>query len=164
MIPALIGLRAVIDQAIGVLGPLEPVVRAWEAAQEPAPAPEQDGPDALYEPPRPTIGLFDPLPDRAPAGARPTNGAASTRTNCERCGAAVEQPPRGARRRYCSDPCRASAKAERAARREAPPGPEPLPDRVERPFRTIIAADDARSDPAALAGPRLPWEIEPGAS
>jgi hypothetical protein len=39
MIPALIGLRAAIDQAIEVLGPLEPAVRAWEAAQEAATAP-----------------------------------------------------------------------------------------------------------------------------
>jgi hypothetical protein len=42
MIPALVGLRAAIDQAIEILGPLEGVIRAWEAssqgAQESTPA------------------------------------------------------------------------------------------------------------------------------
>jgi hypothetical protein len=136
MIPALIGLRAAIDQAIEVLGPLEPVIAAWEAAQEAVPAPSRpllsllspsrtagarSAPDG---PPGPTAGLFDPLPVPAPAKRRPTNGASSTPTGCERCGAPVEHPRRGARRRYCGPACRVKAKAARLARREADPGLE----------------------------------------
>jgi hypothetical protein len=34
MIPALIGLRAALDRAIEVVGPLEGVLAAWEAARE----------------------------------------------------------------------------------------------------------------------------------
>jgi hypothetical protein len=37
MIPALIGLRAAIDQAITVLGPLEPVPEAWQAPRRAPP-------------------------------------------------------------------------------------------------------------------------------
>jgi hypothetical protein len=40
MIPALVSLRHAIDRAITTLGPLEPVLAAWQAAQGSAPAPE----------------------------------------------------------------------------------------------------------------------------
>jgi hypothetical protein len=44
MIPALVGLRAAIDRALEVIGPLEGVIRAWEAAQEAAMVPVRAAP------------------------------------------------------------------------------------------------------------------------
>jgi hypothetical protein len=52
------------------------------------------------------------------------------------------------------------AKAERVARREADPGLELPPDRVERPFTVFEHPDDFRSDAELLRPPRLSWELE----
>jgi hypothetical protein len=160
MVPALIGLRAAIDRAIEVVGPLAGVLAAWEAAQEGPTAPEgtprpPGEPASPGEASRPSespsrpVGLFDELPAR-----RPTNGSISAKTSCcERCGSAVEQQPRGARRRYCGAACRKAAKAERMAPVN---GHGLLPDAIERPFAAIGAPDDPRSDPRLLRPPPIP--------
>jgi hypothetical protein len=169
MIPALVSLVALrdrLDLAIVALEPLLPVLDLWtssqeSAAQEPAQDREctriaPDDPDPSYGAPRPIagaskrpLGLFDPLP---PA-RRATNGASSPTAGCEVCGAAVKQAPRGARRRYCSDGCRAEAKAKRTAARSSGNGLAPLPDTPERPFTALAMPDDARSDPDLLRPP-----------
>jgi hypothetical protein len=122
-------------------------------------SPVPEVPAASGEAPAPTVGLFDPLP--APARRLAKNG--STTTSCERCGNPVQQQPRGARRKFCSDDCRLRTKTERTARREADPGLELLPDRVERPFSAFAHPDDDRSDPALLRPPPMSWEREGGA-
>jgi hypothetical protein len=170
---ALQQLRAALDQAIEHLEPLVPVLEIWtasRAAQEPQEhSPEPAGPpvpavvpssDSAPEPLVP--GLFDPLPRPEPR-RRPGNGQtwnSAQTTNCHRCGAPVEQQTRGARRKFCGTTCRAKAKAERTARREADPDLEPLPDQVERPFTVFEYPDDARSDPTLLQPPALDWERE----
>jgi hypothetical protein len=172
MIPALLGLRAALDQAIEILGPLEPVIEAWTSSQkngalEAAAAPEgtpttpdepasPDGaPGPIESPSKPPPGLFDPI---APV-RRSTNGASSPSIgHCAVCDAEITQAARGARRVYCGAACRKAAKAERMAPTN---GHGLLPDEVERPFRALAVPDDARSDPAALRPPALSFGDEP---
>jgi hypothetical protein len=152
MIPALLGLYALrdrLDQALGSLEVLAPVIEAWTSSQKNgAPEDEPASPDGA---PRAVTGLFDELP----AVRRSANGASAPPTSCERCGSAVEQQMRGARKRYCGATCRKAAKAARLAPTN---GHGLLPDEVERPFRALAVPDDARSDPDALRPPALACE------
>jgi hypothetical protein len=122
-------LRVALDQALEHLAPVLPALEAWQASQTapepqehapepaaaPVPAPALSSSDAL-----PTPGLFDPLPAPVPpARRRAGNGMAST--SCQRCGSAVKQQARGARKKFCSASCRAKAKAARVAQRAADP-------------------------------------------
>jgi hypothetical protein len=175
MVPALIGLRAAIDRALGSLEVLAPVIEAWVisqkngapeavAAQEGTPRPP-DEPASPSEAPRAVTGLFDELPVAATAQRRPTNGvngsSAPSIDHCVICGTGIRQAERGARRRYCGATCRLKAKADRATRCKVANGLDLLPDQVERPFAAVGAPDDPRSDPRLLKPPALSFSDEP---
>jgi hypothetical protein len=168
---ALRDLRAAIDRAVTSLEPVLPALEAWQASRA-APAPQEHAPEPAAAPvaaavsssdraPGPVVpSLFDPLPKPVPSARRQAGNGATT-SSCERCRTQLVQPPRGARRRYCSTTCRTKAKADRLAEREAGgPGLEPLPDRVERPFTVFEHPDDFRSDAELLRPPRLDWELK----
>jgi hypothetical protein len=159
MIPALIGLYALrdrLEQAITALEPVMPALEAWEAArqgasQESAPAPDRPPtPPGETDAPSGAPGSSD---GRSEIGPTPGNGA--ERPICPQCGHAFDQGRNaGAPRRYCSTACRTAAAVDRARARELEQAePEPLPDRVERPFVSGRIPDDARSDPEALRPP-----------
>jgi hypothetical protein len=172
MIPALLGLRAAIDQALGNLEVLAPVIEAWTSSQKNGAPEAVAAPEGTPTPPdepaspggatRAVTGLFDPLPVAAPAKRRPTNGANGASSpsidHCVVCGAMITQAARGARRVYCGATCRLKAKTERVAQCKAANGLDPLPDRPERPFMSFTSPDDERSDATLLKPQALTFE------
>jgi hypothetical protein len=129
VIEPLVALRQAIDRAVAVLGPLEPVIEAWEAAQERA----QERVGAAADTPIAPNGSVTP--------------GEPTALHCRACGAALPPPPRrgGRRRQYC-DQCRAGARSRRPvvlARAPAVPAGrlEPLPD-PPRPFNALLTPED----------------------
>jgi hypothetical protein len=152
MIPALLTLRAALDQAIAALEPLAPVLTAWA---ETAPAEAAGDATAPSRPAAAANGAV--VPGGPPGRFAPDVRGQRSEAACPECGRSFA---RVGRQVYCGPRCRGRAgERRRRAERQHEAAVEPVPDLIARPL--FVPGPEGSSDLAALKPPSLPWDRRP---